>query len=177
MSPIRPAVPSILLGTAVGLVMLAPPALAYNSTSRAQPGYTSSTLTMKVKNKPRAGGLVVLDVAGSNLLFPDPPDPDFPDRTPLDYTLDVFVHDRALGPNCEPNYQEQNNRIINFPTRVRNIGAFSIGPSGPFRKTVRFRAGSARKITLCAYVRYSATDDIILSSLKHDLLKRKKTLR
>lgn len=176
MSLNRRATLSALAGTVLGAALLvqAAPAQSYTSSSVAQPGYPGSTLVMKVSGKPRSGGLVTLRVTGSNDLFPIPPDPDFPDRTPLDYTLDVYVQDRAVFSTCAPDLDAQNDRIINLPDKVKHIASIlNIGPSGPFAKSVTYRAGTARRIMFCAYTRYSAADDIARASLKHDLVKRK----
>ena len=172
----RRAFLSALAGTCAGAAILASgsPAHAYKSTSRTQPGFATSKLAMTVKGKPRVRALVTLKVTGFNELFPMPPDPDFPDRMPLDYSLDVYVQDRAVYSTCAPYNNEQNDRIINLPTKVKNIGFLNVGPSGPFRKSVKFRAGSARKIMFCSYIRYSAADDIIMSSLKHNLAKKRR---
>ena len=167
-----------LLATAVlGVTLLASAstAQAYTSTSVAQPGYESSTLAMTVKGKPRAGRVVTLRVSGSNALFPVPPDPDFPDREPLDYTLDVYVQDRSVYSSCAETVDGQTDRIINLPDKVKQIGfILNEGPSGPFQHTIAFRSGSSRKLMFCAYTRYSATDDIIRSSLKHNLRKKRR---
>ena len=163
-----------LAGTVLASALLAPSAQAYKSTSRAQPGYETSKLAMTVKGKPRQNAIVTLEVTGFNELFPVPVDPDFPDRTPLDFTLDVYVQPRSIYSTCAADIDAQNDRVINFPTKVKNIaGNVNEGPSGTFRHTIKYRAGSARKIMFCAYTRYSATDDIIMSSLKHDLLKKR----
>lgn len=156
----------------------APSAYAYKSSYRAQPGYPGSTLAMKVKGKPRVGAIVTLEVTGTNDLFPEPFDPDFPDRQPLNYTLDVYVQDRSVYSNCAPDLDAQNDRIITLPDKVSNIaGILDEGPAGPFKKTIKYRAGSSRKIMFCAYTRYSATDDIVMASLKHDLAKKKRARR
>ena len=166
---------SILGGLAVASLVLglSSPAQAYKSTYRAQPGYPASSLVMSVKGKPRAGKLVTLRVTGSNAAFPEPFDPDFPDRRPLDHTLDVFVQDRSVFPTCAPFETEQIDKLINVPNRVKQIGsALNVGMSGPFQRTISYRSWSSRKVMFCAYVRYSATDDIVMSSLKHDLGKK-----
>ena len=163
-----------LAGTVLASALLAPSAQAYKSTSRAQPGYETSKLAMTVKGTPRQNAIVTLEVTGFNELFPVPVDPDFPDRMPLDFTLDVYVQPRSIYSTCASDIDAQNDRVINFPTKVKNIaGNVNEGPSGAFRHTIRYRAGSARKIMFCAYTRYSATDDIIMSSLKHDLRKKR----
>lgn len=170
-----------LLATVVlGGTLLAPASLAqaYQSKSVAQPGYESSTLAMTVKGKPRVGKIVTLQVSGSNELFPVPPDPDFPDRQPLDYTLEVYVQDRSVFSNCAETNDGQTDRIINLPDKVKHIGfLLNEGPSGPFKHTIQFRSGSSRRLMFCAYTRYSATDDIIRASLKHDLRKKKRRPR
>jgi len=173
MKPSRTHAVSAFAGAALAAALLAPPAHAYTSTSKAQPGYETSKLAMVVKGKPRQNAIVTLEVTGFNQLFPVPLDPDFPDRTPLDFTLDVYVQPRSIYSTCAADIDAQNDRVINFPTKVKNIaGNVNEGPSGAFRHTIKYRAGSARKIMFCAYTRYSATDDIIRSSLKHDLRKR-----
>jgi hypothetical protein len=168
----RPAL-AALAGTVLATALAATPAQAYKSSSTPQPGYETSKLAMTVKGKPRQGAIVTLEVTGFNQLFPVPIDPDFPDRTPLDFTLDVYVQPRSLYSTCGTDIDAQNDRVINFPTKVKAIaGNLNEGPSGSFRHTIKYRAGSARKIMFCAYTRYSATDDIIRSSLKHDLRKK-----
>ncbi len=172
----RSALGAAALAAAIALPLAAAPAArAYKSTSVAQPGYESSTLAMKVKGKPRAGRIVTLRVTGSNALFPVPLDPDFPDREPLDYTLDVYVQDRSVYPSCGATVDEQTDRVVNLPDKVDQIGfILDEGPSGPFGHTIRYRAGSKRKLMFCAYTRYSATDDIIRSSLKHNLRRKRR---
>ena len=153
---------------------LAPSAQAYKSTYRTQPGHSASSLAMAVKGKPRAGKLVTLRVSGSNQPFPEPFDPDFPDRQPLDYTLDVFVQDRTVFPTCAPSETEQIDKLINVPGKVKQIGSvLNAGMSGPFKQSITYRSGSPRKIMFCAYIRYSAADDIVMSSLKHNLAKKR----
>lgn len=103
---------------------------------------------MTVKGKPRVGGFVTLEVTGSNELFPVPVDPDFPDRTPLDYALDVDVQNRALHSTCAANVDDQNDRIINLPAHVKHIAwGLNARPSGPFRHVVKFpcRHGARRR--------------------------------
>ena len=164
----------VAASTALATALLAAPADAYKSTSRAQPGYETSKLAMTVKGTPRQGAIVTLEVTGFNALFPVPVDPDFPDRTPLDFTLDVYVQPRSIYSTCGADIDAQNDRVINFPTKVKQIaGNLNEGPSGTFRHTIKYRSGSARKIMFCAYTRYSSTDDIIMSSLKHDLRKKR----
>jgi hypothetical protein len=169
--PATSAFGAVALAAAFAAPVITPaPAAAYTSASVAQPGYESSTLAMTVKGRPRAGRLVTLRVSGSNALFPVAPDPDFPDREPLDYTLDVYVQDRSVFPSCGETVDDQTDRVINLPDKVQQIGfILEVGPAGPFKRTITFRSGSARKLTFCAYIRYSATDDIIRSSLKHDM--------
>lgn len=153
---------------------LAHSAQAYKSTYRAQPGHPASSLAMSVKGKPRAGKLVTLTVTGSNQPFPEPFDPDFPDRHPLDYTLDVFVQDRSVFPTCAPSETEQIDKLINVPGKVKQIASvLNAGMSGPFKKVISYRSGSPRRIMFCAYIRYSAVDDIVMSSLKHNLAKKR----
>lgn len=174
MKPSRHLALAALAGAALTAALFAAPAHAYKSTSRAQPGYESSKLAMIVKGKPRQNAIVTLEVTGFNELFPVPADPDFPDRTPLDFTLDVYVQPRSIYSTCAADIDAQNDRVINFPTKVKQIaGMLNEGPSGTFRHTIRYRAASARKIMFCAYTRYSATDDIIMASLKHDLRKKR----
>lgn len=172
--------PHLLATVVLGGTLLVPASMAqaYRSKSVAQPGYESSTLAMTVKGEPRVGRIVTLRVTGSNELFPVPPDPDFPDREPLDYTLDVYVQDRSAYSRCAETVDGQTDRIINLPDKVKQIGfILNEGPSGSFKQTIRFRSGSSRKLMFCAYTRYSATDDIIRSSLKHDLRKNKRRPR
>ena len=171
---------SALGGLAVaGLVLgLSSSAHAYKSTYRAQPGHPASSLAMSVKGKPGAGKLVTVQVSGSNAPFPEPYDPDFPNRQPLDYTLDVFVQDRSVFPACAALETDQIDKLINVPNRVKQIGSvLNVGMSGPFRKSITYRSWSSRKLMFCAYVRYSATDDIVMSSLKHDLKKKPRAKR
>ena len=171
---------SAVAGVLAGTALLAPatPAEAFKSTYRAQPGYPASTLAMKVRGKPRQRGLVRLNVTGSNRPFPIGFDPDFPGRQPLNYTLDVYIQERSAYSNCAPSKTEQNDRIINLPDKVKQVGSLiDIGQQGAFRRTIVFRAGSARKIMFCAYTRYSAVDDIVMGSLKHNLAKKKRRRR
>lgn len=163
---------------AVALLGSTAPAHAYTSTFQAQPGHPASTLAMSVTGKPRVGRLVTLTVSGFNAPFPEPFDPDFPDRQPLDYTLDVFVQDRSVFSTCESAETDQIDRIINLPSRIKHITFNAgVGNGGAFRKTVIYRSWSARRIMFCAFIRYSATDDIVMASLKHDMARKPKTAR
>jgi hypothetical protein len=155
------------------LLVSGPAAHAYHSTFQAQPDYPESSLAIKVLGKPRAGGIVTLQVTGSN----KQPVTDWEYSTTTPYKLDVYVHDRSVFSTCPTNQIEENNRIVGLPDKVKWIaGAVEVGDEGPFTKTFKYRSGSARKLMFCAYTSYGS-DDAAMSALKHDLPKKKRKPR
>jgi hypothetical protein len=149
----------------------APAAPKYRSTSKASPEYPGSSIAMKVKGKPRAGGVATLSVSGSNASRDDG------DGLAFDYTLDVYVHDRSAWSTCAPTLREANSRVSQLPGKVEWIGLnLPVPASGPFSTTVKYETESFRRLMFCAYTTY-VVDTAAVGALKHDLAAKRRSRR
>lgn len=163
---------ALVVGPVVLVIALlgAAPAQAgkYRSTSRSAPAYPQSSLTLKVAGTPRAGGIVTLNVSGSNASRDDG------DGLAFGYTLDVYVLDRSAYRACAPSLREANNRQANLPGKVEHIGlGLDVPAAGPFRQQIKYQSEGFRRLLFCAYTTY-VTDDAALGALKHDLARPRK---
>jgi hypothetical protein len=137
------------------------------STFLPAPAFPQSTLAINVVGRPRGGRLVTLVVSGSNA--PNEINPGV--YTP--YTLDVFVQNGRVLPDCPRSYHDELDNLINLGVS-RVLSNSNEGDFGAFQIPVRFLSlRNVRNLVACAYTT-SIIDDVAVSRLQFKLRKPKK---
>lgn len=160
--PVRLGAATLLAAAALLVYWGAPPA---KSTGGPSAQYPQSRLSVSLPVTARAGSIVTVTFSGRNAAFTE--------GAPVTYTLEAFVQKRSVLPRCPASYSEELNNLINLggSAIARFATNLNEGVSGPFRFRVKYRAGTIRRIVICAYSRL-ITDDAAYAQLRRTLRPR-----
>src|SRR3954454_11076149 len=150
---------SSALAAVVALGALAWPA-ASGATSA--PQYPGSKLSIAISRSARASSVVTVTFTGTNAQFTE--------GAPITSSLTAFVQSRSALPSCPASYDEEFNNFANLGGHSIIMIATNLNEGGqrPFRYRVKYGAGPARRIVVCAFSRV-ITDAAAYAQLRKTL--------